>query len=404
MANTRRRSKLTARLHKASGQAVVYFRGKTIYLGKYGSPEAAAALAHYNAQLVLADGDTSRMMDASVTVAQVVAAYLDNLETRGRSRDHIRECERACETMVSMFGALRASDFRARHMAMVREAMLAESAKREQDRTGGANARKLSRQTINSRFYKARTAFKVAASIGLIDEEVVMRLKVAEGVDRGDKRVRRTAPKARITRDQVDTTIARMPTVVADIVRLQLHTGARPTEVLSMRKVEIDRTGPVWVYSPKRHKSAHLEIDRHIFIGEEGQRILQPYLLLSMKLAEPLFTQGLIADRSKQWYREQATTPRKHEVSAAGDPRIKYPERAWTVEKYRAAVNRACARAGVERWNPHQLRHLRIDEWARTLGIDAARMMAGHTSNSMTEHYTDQMGAMLRIASQALSA
>lgn len=404
MATTRRRSKLTARLHKASGQAVIYFRGKTIYLGKFGSPEAAAALAHYNAQLVLADGDTGRMLDASVTVAQVVCAYLDHLETKGRSDHHIRECQRACETMVAMFGSLRASDFRARHMAMVREAMLAESAKRERERDRGARARKLSRQTINSRFYKARSAFKVAAAIGLIDEDVVARLKVAEGVDRGDKRVRRTEPKARISRAQVEATLAKLPPAVGDVVRLQLHTGARPTEILTMRPIEIDRSGPVWIFTPANHKSAHLEIDRHIFIGEEGQQILERHLSRSLAVAAPIFTQGMIADDTKRRYRAIATTPRRHEVSAEGDPRIKYPERAWTVEKYRDAVNRACARAGVERWNPHQLRHLRIDEWARTLGIDAARMLAGHTSNRMTEHYTDQMGAMLRIAAQALSA
>jgi hypothetical protein len=41
-----------------------------------------------------------------------------------------------------------------------------------------------------------------------------------------------------------------MPSVVADMVRVELETGCRPGELVIMRACDIDMSGAVWLYSP----------------------------------------------------------------------------------------------------------------------------------------------------------
>lgn len=42
------------------------------------------------------------------------------------------------------------------------------------------------------------------------------------------------------------------------MVQMQLLTAARPGEVCIMRPCDIDRSGRIWVYKPKDHKTALL--------------------------------------------------------------------------------------------------------------------------------------------------
>jgi integrase len=72
--------------------------------------------------------------------------------------------------------------------------------------------------------------------------------------------------------------MAYMPPVVADMVRLQLLTGARPGEVCAMRVRDLDMSRPVWTYKPERHKTAWRGHKRNIAIGPRAQEIVRKYL------------------------------------------------------------------------------------------------------------------------------
>jgi integrase len=71
---------------------------------------------------------------------------------------------------------------------------------------------------------------------------------------------------------------------IADMVRFQLLTGARPGEVCKLRPCHIDRSGDVWEFRVKGHKTEHHERSRIVFIGPEAQKILAPYLLRASSL------------------------------------------------------------------------------------------------------------------------
>ncbi len=66
---TKRKKRVpTYRLHKASGQAIVTLKGRTYYLGKFGTPESRIA---YNR--LLADWEADDRSTSSVTVSPAPA-------------------------------------------------------------------------------------------------------------------------------------------------------------------------------------------------------------------------------------------------------------------------------------------------------------------------------------------
>ena len=65
-----------------------------------------------------------------------------------------------------------------------------------------------------------------------------------------------------------------------------------------------------------------------------------------------------------------------------------YAER-YDAKSYALAIRRACKKAKVPQWTPHQLRHARISEIAHDprLGARAASIAANHSSLAATERY-----------------
>ena len=69
---------------------------------------------------------------------------------------------------------------------------------------------------------------------------------------------------------------------------------------------------------------------------------------------------------------------------------------------YFTAIRRACDKAGVPRWSPNQLRHTRATEVASKLGIEAARILLGHTDAQTTMIYLDSNALLNEQIQQAI--
>ncbi len=120
--------------------------------------------------------------------------------------------------------------------------------------------------------------FRWGAAESLVPTEVPKALGMVDGLRRGRTKAPETAPILPVDDDVVDATLEHLPQVVADMVRVQKLTGARPAEVCLMRPCDIDRTGEVWVYTPMKHKTEHHGKSREILIGPKAQAILLRYL------------------------------------------------------------------------------------------------------------------------------
>jgi integrase len=101
--------------------------------------------------------------------------------------------------------------------------------------------------------------------------QAVPNLKAGRSPAREPKKVRP------VEVSQVEAVLPYLSPVLADALRVQLQSGARPGEVLSMRWSEIDCSKAVWIYRPTQHKNAYRGHGRAIAIGPRAQQVLERY-------------------------------------------------------------------------------------------------------------------------------
>ncbi len=186
---------------------------------------------------------------------------------------------------------------------------------------------------------------------------------------------RECAPVRPVADDIVDKTLACLPPNLAAMVRVQRLTGMRPAEVCQLNWPAIDTSTIPWVYRPEHHKNEWRGQPRAVCIGPRARAILRQYT--STKY--PFSPLAAIAERlAARGHKEITDAPLGRRVG----------ER-WTREAYTRAINRACARAGVESWAPNRLRHAFATEVRRAFGVDAARAVLGHSTGAkITDRYS----------------
>ena len=181
---------------------------------------------------------------------------------------------------------------------------------------------------------------------------------------------------------------------VADMVRLQVLTGARPQEVRLMRAGDFETVdNGLWYYRPSEYKTEHTDGGGKIIsIGPKAIAILKKRLR-GKKAGAYIFTpEGADAE-----HRKRAAKRVKHKTPsrlARDEKRANNPRRVFNAcyehYTYSNAIKRACRRAGVKVWTPYQLRKLRGTEVDRVFGAEAAQAVLGHKCVTTTlTHYID---------------
>ena len=258
-------------LHRASGQAVVTIQGKDHYLGPHGTK---ASKLEYD-RLVgewLAAGRPALPSPESrqITVAEVVLAflkharqyYLKNGEPTGTADNYLPAAallkERYGRTLAVEFGPL------------ALKALIAKMVQAGQ-----------SRRYVNDNAQRIKRIFRWAASEELVPPTVPQALPTVEGLRKGHSQARETEPITPIDDAIVDATVPHLSPIVADMIRLQRLTGARPGEICQLRSCDVDRAGDVWRYIPREHKTEHHGHQRVICIGPRAQTVLLPYIVIA---------------------------------------------------------------------------------------------------------------------------
>lgn len=174
-----------------------------------------------------------------------------------------------------------------------------------------------------------------------------------------------------------------------------------------MRPCDIDRSGDVWVYRPRTHKTQHHGHHRTVLLGPKAQAILRPYLLRAAH------SHCFSPADAMQEMRDRRAAARKtplNEGNRRGTNRVENPKRqageAYTVNSYRRAIGRACDLAFLlpddlpegdlpawqkaHRWSPHQLRHSAATEIRKHHGLEAAQILLGHSAADVTQVYAER--------------
>ena len=359
-------------------------RKRTVYLGR--NRESAEELyrrtiAEWLVAPVTAGQHLSPQQDLSV--AEVANAYLDFAEKKYRKPDGTQKTEvthlkSALTILGRLYGTLPAREFDQRGLEAVRG---------EMSRKGGKR-RRWNRKTVNDSIGRIKRMFRWAAARKLVPSTVPADLATLDGLRRGESEAPEGQGVGPVNFEDVHAIKAHVSPQIWAMIKVQLYTGARPGEVCSMRLRDLDMSGREWVHSPHQHKTAHRGHSRLVVIGPRAQRVLERFLggdperpIFSPKKAEE--------DRADKRHLNRQTP-----LSCGNRPgtnRVINPRRPpgdeYSVASYRRAIQRACDKAGVSRWKPHQLRHSAADRASEIDGPEGARCLLGHKTVSTTATY-----------------
>lgn len=260
------------RRHKATGQAVVVIRGNYFYLGKHGSSASREAYRRLVAEYMQTGTTPTQTTQDTITVVEVLAAYLKFARTyyrkNGKTTDELTAIKRAIGVVQELYGRKPACEFGPLALKAVQGSMI---------------DRGWCRNQINKHIDRVRRVFKWAVSEEIIPSSVHESLRTVSGLRRGRTKAKEGEPVRPVADSVVEATLEHLPVVVADMVRLQRLTGMRPGEVCIVRPCDLDRSGDVWVYRPGSHKVQHYDRERVIPIGPNAQDVLLRYLARDSK-------------------------------------------------------------------------------------------------------------------------
>lgn len=418
------------RKHRASGQGIVTLPDglggrKDVLLGKWRSKESRVEYARVIGEWEAAGRRLPRSLaDAAsdITIAELVLSYWPEVEKHYRRLDgtpthEVEAYRHALKPLRVLYGHTIATKFGPLALEVVRQSMITGSYLTEKEKEKRAKMGRpvtLCRGVVNQRVGRIRHMFRWAVSKELLPPEVLKGLESLKGLERGRSDARETEPVKPINVAHVEATLPYLTPTVADLVALQLATGARSGEMCELRACDIDMSGKVWLYTPAHHKTLHRGKARAIAIGPRGQEIVRRHLKPDLQAF--LFSPAdSVEEKRERGRRERKTKIFPCELKRMAAKKRRKPKcqagEKYTAATYAIAIRRAVKRANKDReaqdlppiphWHPHQLRHTKATEIRREFGLDAARVALGHTSPLITELYAElDTGKAIEVAAK----
>lgn len=412
------------RKHRASGQALVTIGGRDVYLGPHNS---AASRREYDRLIAewLATGRQGRAgADGDLLIVELCSRFWKHAQAYYTPTGHPGELgsfKLCLKQLRGLYADTQIAAFDPLALKAVRGEMV---------RSGW------SRKYINRQIVRIRQVFKWGVAEGIVPAAVWQGLQAVSGLRAGKTDARETEPVKPVPEDRVEATKRHLPPVIRAMVEVQLLTGMRPGEVCAMRTGDLDTTGKLWIYRPERHKTQHHGIERTVYIGPRAQAVLAEYLL--PVLSRPIFA-PLDADRWHRERRAEARTTPAGEGNRAGSNRKRSPKKSpgemFATDSYRRALEAAADKAfplpaelarvkvagkrgdndrvwesqkrwrdrlgkakwarvlawrDAHRWSPNQLRHNAATRIRKDYGLEAAQVILGHQTLTVTQVYAEK--------------
>jgi len=395
------------RLHRDSGQGYLLLRdprsGRKVrfYQGQLRDDSgevlsetrerAARFLAEYRAGFA----PNRKRFASAIDVAELCRLFLEDRRTYASEKE-VQHFASAFETLCRSYGTSLACEFDSLALESTRNAMVESGS--------------LNRKTLNNRTDRLRTLFKWGAAKKLVPAEIhdalmkVDRISKRRGLALG---LREPGVVPAVEIEQVEAVLPLVSRQVAAIIELMQWSGARCGEIVQLRPCDVDRSSDPWIYTPPTHKTQHLEMERPIRFGPKARKVLTPWLLRAADL--PCF-RPCEAEAER---REKLSEARKAPIGKGNRPgyskRVREgrdAERAagetYTTDVVRKAIQRACEKAGIPKWSPHQVRHAAATRINRGADSESARLILGHSSIQTTAIYVERDEAKAREAAERL--
>lgn len=385
------------RKHRASGQGVVTLAGKDHYLGPHGSAIGRAEYDRITSEW-LAGGRRTPTDPNAITVVEVAAAFRRHAQSYYCGADGVQSkavvnFDEALKPVLKLYSRLPAVEFGPLRLKTVRESMIASGRVRK---------------NVNRLIARIRGVFKWAAENELIPPSAYHGLMAVSGLRAGRCGAKESEAVKPVPLANVHAVLPFTSKQVKAMIDLQLLTGMRPGEVTILRGCDLETTGQLWTYTPRRHKTQLYGHKRTIYLGPKAQDVIRPFL--KPDLQSHLFSP---ADAESE-RREKLHAARKTPISCGNRPgtnRQKRPQRKigefYTVGAYYRAVIRACDIAFPppaelvdlaeikqwrkdHRWHVHQLRHRAATDLRRQYGVEVSMVLLGHAKIETAQIYAEK--------------
>ena len=348
------------------GTAFVRINGKRIYLGKFGTPEAAQNYARCVAEWATTNVGTPGQPTpaiGSITIDSLIIAFLDHIQKS--TPRYYYEYRSAAKVLLRLYSGITVDSFTPKCLAAVQHQFTQQA-----DKYG----RRYSRSYCNRLVKYIRRMFRWGVAQELVSANTAESLKYVPPLRQGQTEAPETIPRQEVPDDVVDATLPHLAPTVAVMVQVQRWAVMRPNEVCRMRVGDIDmsRKDGIWIYYPPDHKGAWRGHGRAIPLGKPEQMLLAPYL------------EGKTS--------EQAVFYTKH-------------GNRYTPKNYRDLIARGITNSNrslppeqqIPHWTPYQLRHAGVTELTleNDGNLDVARAVAGQRSLAVAQGYNH---ADLKIA------
>jgi integrase len=393
------------RFHRRTQRAIVTVRNPdgsrrdVLLPGDFNSPESRQEYERILALLRANSGCLPTLVgsQADITVNELVLRFMNEhiftyyIEPIGMTPTTEQDAFRgALRPLTRLFGSLPAGEFGPLNLRTVREAMITGTWLNEEERSRYTKANRqigLARSTINKHVSRIRMMFRWATEMQILPARVLHALQAVKGLRKGRSAARETTPVAPVSPEVVYATLPHLPPVICDMVQLQLYTGARGGEICSMRAIDIDTTGEIWLFRPEQHKTQWMGHQRTIAIGPRGQEIVKKYFKTKVDayLFSPAEQDALIKATLRKKRKSKVQPSQACRKKAT--PKLR-PGEKFMVPAYNRAIARACEKAGIPAWHTHQLRHTAALLIEREFGLDAARAALGHRTANITAMYS----------------
>jgi len=379
----RRRRIPSYRLHKARNCAVVTIDGKDHYLGPYNSPASwekyYRLLAEWSANGHSLRPAASITDTPDLTINELIADYWRFAQEwyvkNGEPTDAIYGIRVALRLLRQLYGTTLVKDFGPLKLDAL---------------VGHMVEKGWSRRYCNDHLGRIKRVFKWGKSKEMVPTGVYQDLLTVPGLRAGRTKAPESEPILPVSDELVAETLPHLTSVVADMIRFQRATGARPGEVCIVRPMDVNRITDVWEYRPASHKTQHRGRERIIYVGPQAQAVLRPYLLraadtycFSPREAVREHRAKRRANRKTQRRSAQRQRSRRTRAKRAAGNR-------YRTDSYRVAIQRACKRVGLDEWSPNQLRHAAGTEARALFGLEAAQVMLGHAKADVTQIYAER--------------
>jgi integrase len=383
-----------------SDRACVRIGGKKVDLGVWDSPESRERYDEIVREYMAADRHAEIITSGvkptreTITIQEMARAYMDHAAVYYGPADDKKgttyNLRFTFRILREQYGSLAVKDFGPQRL------------KRLIDVYVGMDH---SRKTVSMHVDRIRRMFKWATAEELIDGSVYHALLAVSAPRKGRSGVRETEPVQPVDDKVTERTCKHLAPIVADMVRLQRLTGARPDEICRIRPCDIDkaRDRVVWVYCPREHKTAHLGGQRFIALGPKAKAILKPYL------DRPAESFCFSPREAIEAHHEARTRDRKTPESCGNTAgrgtgaALESARERYDTHSYRRAIHRACDRAfpapkgttgealeqwrSAHRWSPNRIRHTAAAETLQAFDTETAQVKLGHSNIKTTQIY-----------------